>query len=119
MTTKYHPSNRLYRGEVTDFCEAMNRVLAECVYEMPCAASNGPDDIALRQTLQEFEQAATIALSIWEQWSASRAENDTVKEAVLEQLCVRLEQESTPGLTVYLHMIAECLEAKEYCELVI
>ena len=83
MTTKYHPSNRLYSGEVTDFCEAMNLVLAECAYEMPCAASNEPDDVALRQTLQEFEQAATMALSIWEQCSASHAESDAVKEVVL------------------------------------
>jgi hypothetical protein len=119
MTTKYHPSNRLYSGEVTEFCEAMNLVLAECAYEMPFAASNEPDDVALRQTLQEFQQAAAVALTIWQQCSASRADGDALKEAVLEQLCAHMEQESTPEPTVYLRMIVECLKTDEYNDLAI
>lgn len=109
---KYHPSNRLYNGDVRTFREAIRTVEAACDFERHISeaynASLGPDEQHERcpeDIFDDFKAVARQALAIYE-----REVGEAEQRAIAAMRATGNED---------LRRFAACLESGEYSDLAI
>jgi hypothetical protein len=112
LTKTPHPGNRLYRGEVTDFIDAMETYRRQMEYEHSMTETSQSDDFPLTvddrrfmQALSDCARKAIEAKAIYERHVAA------VKTAVAAELRAKGDETFTS--------FADALESGDYSELAI
>lgn len=104
-TNNMHPSNRLSRGEVTDFLSAMRCVIAQCEYEEGFSTGGEASDFKLMSGLKEWKAKARKAMEM---------HAEIVKKAE-RQLSDALRATGDDEMISF----ADCLDSEDYSPLAI
>lgn len=96
------PSNRLYRGEITDFRDAMHAVQGECTIEMGYFSGDKELDEKSDSGLQEFSRQANQALAIYvaQVQAAEKCAIEQMRAAGLSEFADALESGDYSGLAI-------------------